>query len=131
MSSMTDETKQKLLDAGRQDLIDIFEFKKAGYAGIDPKGTIVDRRIYPKAIPILPNGLTDTPEPKPVPKVGLSKMMEVQYKYRDLVLDGKIEAINGLMITIYGGIDTPYRIHIDDIILDISDPQTYDDYDPS
>lgn len=122
---MTDETRQKLLEAGRQDLIDIFEFKAAGYAGIDSKGGIVDRRLYPKAIPILPNGLTDTPEPKPVPKVGLSKMMEVQYKYRDMVLDGVIEAINGQMIIIYGGIDTPYRIHINDIILDISNPQTY------
>lgn len=61
---MTEQTKQKLRDAGRQDLIDIFEINQSGYAGINRKGHIVDRRMDPDAIPVQKNTLLGIPEAK-------------------------------------------------------------------
>lgn len=37
-----------------------------GYGGVLPNGNVVDRRIYPDAIPIPANTLFGTPEPKQV-----------------------------------------------------------------
>lgn len=39
---------------------------KSGYAGVNQKGTIVDRRIDKNAIPIQKNAMFNTPEPKDV-----------------------------------------------------------------
>jgi hypothetical protein len=61
---MTDETKQKLRDAGRQDLIDTYDLLQSGYAGINQQGTIVDRREFPSAVPIQHNPMFNTPPPK-------------------------------------------------------------------
>jgi hypothetical protein len=46
---MTEETKQKLREAGREDLIKVHEINQSGYAGINPNGNIVDRREFPNA----------------------------------------------------------------------------------
>lgn len=64
---MTEETKQKLRDAGREDLIEIYEINQSGYAGILSNGNIVDRRKYPTAIPVQKNSLLGIPEPKELP----------------------------------------------------------------
>lgn len=63
---MTEETKQKLRAAGREDLILIEEINASGYAGILSNGNIVDRRYFPKAIPVPKNTLLNIPEPKPI-----------------------------------------------------------------
>lgn len=63
---MTEETKQKLRDAGREDLIEIHEINQSGYAGVNGEGTIVDRRKYPNATPVQKNESLGLPEPKPV-----------------------------------------------------------------
>jgi hypothetical protein len=49
---MTKQQKQKLLDAGRYDLIEIYELLKSGNAAIINNGNIVDVRKYPDSIPI-------------------------------------------------------------------------------
>ena len=64
---MTEETKQKLRDAGREDLIETYEINQAGYAGILPNGNIVDRRKHPEAIPVQKNTMLGIPEPKELP----------------------------------------------------------------
>ncbi len=56
--------KQKLREAGREDLIEVHEINQSGYAGIDANGTIVDRRKHPDAIPIPANKMLGIPEPK-------------------------------------------------------------------
>ncbi len=56
--------KQKLRDAGREDLIEIHEINESGYAGVLPNGMIVDRRKQPEAIPVQKNSLLGIPEPK-------------------------------------------------------------------
>lgn len=61
---MGEATKKKLREAGRGDLIEIFEINKSGYAGILSNGNIVDRRKYPKAIPVQENRLLGIPKPK-------------------------------------------------------------------
>ena len=61
---MDKATKRKLKEAGREDLIEIFEINKSGYAGILSNGNIVDRRKYPKAIPVQENRLLGIPKPK-------------------------------------------------------------------
>lgn len=61
---MTEETRQKLIDDGRQDLVDIFDINKSGYAGVTSTGMIVDRRKYPDALPIQENSLFGIPKPK-------------------------------------------------------------------
>jgi hypothetical protein len=38
----------------------------SGYAGVLPSGKIVDRREYPKALPIQKNELLGVPEPRKV-----------------------------------------------------------------
>lgn len=64
MGIMTEETKQKLRDAGRQDLIDIHEINQSGFAGILSNGNIVDRRKHPEAIPVQENSLFGIPKAK-------------------------------------------------------------------
>lgn len=64
---MTEETKQKLREAGREDLIEIDEINKSGYAGILPNGNIVDRRKHPTAIPVQKNEMFGIPESKELP----------------------------------------------------------------
>ncbi len=64
---MTEETKQKLIDAGRKDLVEIYEINQSGYAGVLPTGEIVDRRKKANAIPIPKNELLGIPSPKPYP----------------------------------------------------------------
>ncbi len=61
---MDKETKDKLIAAGRQDLIDIHEINQSGYAGILPNGNIVDRRKEPTGIPVPENSLLGIPKPK-------------------------------------------------------------------
>lgn len=66
---MTEETKQKLRAAGRQDLIDVHELNQSGYAGVNRQGMIVDRRTNPDAVPVQKNDLFGIPEPKKVTKL--------------------------------------------------------------
>lgn len=61
---MTEEFKQKLIKAGRKGLVEIFEINQSGYAGCDRNGNIVDRRKFPKAVPIQENRLLGIPKPK-------------------------------------------------------------------
>jgi|GEM_PF-1170570 len=61
---MTEEIKQKLRDAGREDLIKIHEINQSGYAGVLPNGNIVDRREHPNAVPVQKNSLFNIPLPK-------------------------------------------------------------------
>ncbi len=61
---MDEETKQKLKEAGREDLIEIFEINQSGYAGVLSNGNIVDRRIFPEAIAVQKNSMFGIPEPK-------------------------------------------------------------------
>jgi hypothetical protein len=61
---MNEEIKQKLREAGREDLIKIHEINQSGYAGCMPNGNIVDRREFPEAIPIQKNSIFGIPEPK-------------------------------------------------------------------
>lgn len=63
---MTDETRQKLRDAGRHDLIETYDLISSGYAGINQLGAIVDRREFPKAVPIKKNSMFNAPDPKPI-----------------------------------------------------------------
>lgn len=63
---MTEETKQKLRDVGREDLIETHELLMSGYAGVNQQGTIVDRRKFPNAVPIQENSMFNTPAPKPL-----------------------------------------------------------------
>jgi hypothetical protein len=65
---MTEESKQKLRDAGRQDLIDTYELIQSGYAGVNQQGTIVDRRAFPDAVAIQENSMFNTPKPKLIKK---------------------------------------------------------------
>ena len=37
---------------------------ESGYAGVNRNGTIVDRRIYPDAVPIQPTSFSNAPKPK-------------------------------------------------------------------
>lgn len=64
---MTEEVKQKLRDAGREDLIRIHEINQSGYAGCNRNGQIVDRREHPEAVPVAKNSLFGIPEPKKLP----------------------------------------------------------------
>jgi hypothetical protein len=63
---MTEESRAKLIAAGRQDLVDSYELLQSGYAGINQNGTIVDRRLFPEAIEIPFNPIFDTPPPKKI-----------------------------------------------------------------
>lgn len=62
--TMTEETKQKLIKQGRQDLVDAAEVIQTGYAGILSNGNIVDRRKIPYANTIPANPMFGIPEPK-------------------------------------------------------------------
>lgn len=72
MMRLTEEDKEKLRKAGREDLIEINEINSSGYAGMLPGGQIVDRRKYPNAVPIQRNELMGISEPKPVINEDLS-----------------------------------------------------------
>lgn len=61
---LNEETKQKLIAAGRADLVEIHEINESGYAGVLPNGHIVDRRKHPHAVPVAQNKLLGIPEPK-------------------------------------------------------------------
>ena len=61
---MTPEMKKKLIDAGRKDLVEVYEINQKGYAGINPNGNIVDRRKFPKAVPVQKNKMLNIPKPK-------------------------------------------------------------------
>ena len=67
---MDEKAKQQLRDAGRQDLIDGIELAQSGYAGMDSKGQILDRRTNPDLMPIPKNSLLKVPEPKYQPDGG-------------------------------------------------------------
>lgn len=55
----------KLQEANRWDLIVAMYINDSGYAGIMPdNGRIVDRRIYPEAIPVQENSMMGIPPPK-------------------------------------------------------------------
>jgi hypothetical protein len=54
------EEEQKRL----KKLMEIIDLNKTGFAGILPNGNIVDRRVYPNAIPIQENSLLGVPKPK-------------------------------------------------------------------
>ena len=60
---LSEETKQKLREAGREDLIKVSEINDSGYAGCDRKGQIVDRRDNPQAVPVQENSLLGIPKP--------------------------------------------------------------------
>lgn len=60
---MTNENRQKLIEQGRQDLVDAYDLLNSGYAGIDRNGGIVDRRINHEAVPIKENKMFNTPPP--------------------------------------------------------------------
>lgn len=47
-------------------LLAINEINKSGYAGILPNGNIVDRRKFPKAIPVQENPLFNVSKPKKI-----------------------------------------------------------------
>lgn len=61
---MDRETKIKLIEAGRHDLLEIHEINQAGYAGCLPNGNIVDRRLFPDAYPVRENSLLGIPKSK-------------------------------------------------------------------
>jgi len=65
---MDNITKQKLIDAGRKDLVDVYEINQSGFAGIDRDGNIVDRRKIPTAVPVQENKMMGIPKPKRLPK---------------------------------------------------------------
>jgi|GEM_PF-2064105 len=64
---MDEFTKQNLIAIGREDLILFDEINKSGYAGCLPSGEIVDRREFPKAIPVQANSIFGIPQPKDWP----------------------------------------------------------------
>lgn len=61
---MDENTKKRLREIGRTDLLEIFEINKSGYAGMLPNGNIVDRRKYSEAIPVQENKLLGIPKSK-------------------------------------------------------------------
>ncbi len=61
---MTEEMKKKLIEAGRKDLVEVHEINQSGFAGINRNGNIVDRRKFPKAVPVQKNEMLNIPEPK-------------------------------------------------------------------
>ncbi len=61
---MDKKTGEKLIKAGREDLIKLLEIRNSGYAGILSTGEIVDRRTFPEAIPMQKNKSLGIPEPK-------------------------------------------------------------------
>lgn len=57
---LSEDTKQKLRDAGREDLIKIHKANIEGYAGCLPSGMLVDRREHPEAYPVMGNPMLNT-----------------------------------------------------------------------
>lgn len=47
-------------------LLEVKDIIESGYAGVDQKGTIVDRRKVKNAVPIQKNPLFNTPKPKKI-----------------------------------------------------------------
>ncbi len=66
-SPMNQETRDKLIAAGRADLVEIHDINQSGYAGVLSNGNIVDRRKFPSAIPVPANSMLGIPPPKPLP----------------------------------------------------------------
>lgn len=64
---MDRDMQNKLVAAGRQDLIDIWYINASGYAGILSNGNIVDRRIHAEAIPVPENPMFGVAPVKPWP----------------------------------------------------------------
>ncbi len=64
---MTEEMKEKLRAAGREDLIKIHDINQSGYAGVNRDGQIVDRREFPDAVPVMKNSLLNIPAAKKLP----------------------------------------------------------------
>lgn len=60
---MTEQDLQKLKNAGREDLVEIYWINKLGVAGILSNGNIVDRRKHPEAIAVPENELMGIPTP--------------------------------------------------------------------
>lgn len=64
---MNKDTRDKLIAAGRSDLVEIYDINQSGYAGILSDGSIVDRRKFHAAIPVQANSMLGIPPPKPLP----------------------------------------------------------------
>ncbi len=58
---------KKMMADNDMGFIVISYINESGYAGCLPNGNIVDRRIYPEAIPIQANGMFGVVEPKKLP----------------------------------------------------------------
>lgn len=85
---LSEEIKEALRKAGREDLILVEEINQSGYAGIMPEtGTIVDRRKFPFAIPVQKNILLGIPEPKEVidlPKLQFFENDHIVFRPQDV-----------------------------------------------
>ena len=64
---LNEETKKKLREIGREDLIKHEEIKESGYMGCMPNGNLVDRREHPEAIPVMENQMLGFPKPQELP----------------------------------------------------------------
>lgn len=66
-TKLNEETRKKLIEAGREDLVETNDLLCSGYAGVSKTGQIVDRRKFPDAVPMPYNSMfPDTPPPKEV-----------------------------------------------------------------
>lgn len=61
---ITEEEKEEVRIELMQNIIEMSQLIRSGYAGINSIGNVVDRRIIHDAIPIQENALLGTPEPK-------------------------------------------------------------------
>lgn len=62
------ETYRKMIKYNDLHFLLIAYINESGYAGCLPNGNIVDRRIYPEAIPVQENSLLGIPKPKQLTK---------------------------------------------------------------
>lgn len=60
---MKNETEEEKKERAKQ-LMAVIELNQSGYAGMLPNGNIVDRRVFPEAIPIQANPLFNVTKPK-------------------------------------------------------------------
>lgn len=68
---MDETTKIQLIKGGRHELVTTFEINASGYAGVNQLGHIVDRRVYPDAVPVQENELFGVPVAKELPELAL------------------------------------------------------------
>jgi len=61
---LTKAERERLIAAGRPDLVEIDEINASGYAGVLPNGNIVDRRKHPAAVAVQRNSIFNIPSPK-------------------------------------------------------------------